>query len=144
MAWDLQEAVAYYRRQGAPSDQTALTGLLQEIQQENGGMIPKILLAEAAAALGTKESFLLAIIRRMPRLHLADTHVLELCAGPNCGKAIRLLQLAEQLQKENSGAFTLKQVPCMRMCGKGPNLKWDGKLCHKADEKLLRELIKAE
>lgn len=27
------------------------------------------------------------------------------------------------------------------MCGKGPNMKWDGKLYHRADEALLRSLI---
>ena len=30
----------------------------------------------------------------------------------------------------------------MRMCGKGPNLKWDGKLHHGATEALLKELVK--
>ena len=34
MSWDLQEAISYYRRQGAPGDQSAVLGLLKEIQQE--------------------------------------------------------------------------------------------------------------
>jgi hypothetical protein len=29
----------------------------------------------------------------------------------------------------------------MRLCGKGPNLRWDGTLHHKADEALLRKLL---
>ena len=29
----------------------------------------------------------------------------------------------------------------MRMCGKGPNLKWDGTLYHHADEALIQKLI---
>ena len=31
--WDMTEAITYYKRQGAPSDQTALTALLKEAQQ---------------------------------------------------------------------------------------------------------------
>ena len=36
---------------------------------------------------------------------------------------------------------TLKTIPCQRMCGKGPNIRFDGKLYHKADEALLRQLL---
>ena len=36
MAWNLKEAVAYYKKQGAPGDQMALTGLLREVQEESG------------------------------------------------------------------------------------------------------------
>ena len=45
MSWDLKEAIDYYRRQGAPGDQTALRNLLGEIQSEQGGAIPKYLLS---------------------------------------------------------------------------------------------------
>ena len=140
MDWNLEEALSYYRKQGAPKDQSVLTGLLREVQQENGGSIPTAAVAEIAAAYELKESFLLAIIKRIPSLRLGSTHCLELCAGPNCGKHTDLAVCAEKIQKE-TGAFTLKYVPCMRMCGKGPNLKWDGKLHHQADEKLLRNLV---
>ncbi|MDO5151848.1 MAG: hypothetical protein Q4D50_00605 [Eubacteriales bacterium] len=40
MSWSLEEAIAYYRTQGAPGDQSALTGFLREVQRENGGGIP--------------------------------------------------------------------------------------------------------
>ena len=40
MSWTLEEAVAYYKKQGAPQDQTALINLLREIQTESGGAIP--------------------------------------------------------------------------------------------------------
>ena len=140
MSWNLNEAVTYYKRMGAPGDQSALISLLREIQQNSGGAIPAALLAEAAQALGTRESLLLALVRRIPSLRLGGSHTLELCGGPNCGKHIALAQLAEKLQKQSGGAFTLKFVPCMRMCGKGPNLRWDGELYHKADEALLRKL----
>lgn len=139
VAWDLKEAAAYYKKQGAPGDQQALISLLREIQEEFGG-IPAGLLPEAAALLGVKESFLLAVIRRQPRLRLGDTHVLELCAGPNCGKHAGLAALAETLCREKPGVV-LRFLPCQRQCGKGPNLKWDGTLYNRADEKLLRKLL---
>lgn len=140
MAWELKEAAEYYKKQGAPSDQNALVGLLREIQEEYGA-VPANLLPEAAAYLGTKESFLLAVIRRQPRLRLADTHVLELCAGPNCGKAVDLAALAEKLCAEKPGV-TLRFRGCMRQCGKGPNLKWDGQIYNRADAELLKKLLK--
>lgn len=138
MNWNLEEAIAYYRTQGAPSDQTALTGLLREIQQQFGS-IPAPLLPHVATAYGIKEALLLALIRRIPSLRLADTHCLELCAGPNCGKSAALVDYAEKLQKKYG--FQLKFTPCMRMCGKGPNIRWDGKLHHRATAELLDQLI---
>ena len=141
MSWNLEETVGYYKRQGAPGDQGAVISLLREVQQENGGRIPRQMLEPIAGALGVKESLLTAIIRRIPSLHLADTHCLEICAGPNCSRRAALAEFAEKICGASSGKFTVKYVPCMRMCGKGPNIKWDGKLYHQADEALLRRLI---
>ena len=138
MNWTLDEAIGYYAKQGAPRDQTALVNLLREIQQENGGGIPKWMLPPVAESYGIKESLLLALIRRYPSLRLAETHLLEICAGRNCGKHTALAAAAEKLRQQG---ITVKFVPCMRLCGKGPNLKWDGKLYHKADENLLKELM---
>ena len=138
MNWDMDEAIAYYKKQGAPGDQNALIALLREVQQENGG-IPRYSLAPIAAGLGTKESLLLAIIRRIPSLRLKDTHLLELCSGPNCGRHTDLADLAEALFRGQN--VTIRYVPCMRLCGKGPNLRWDGQLYHRADEALLRTLL---
>ncbi len=139
MAWDLQEAVDFYRKQGAPGDQNALLSLLREVQEEFGS-IPQFLLPRMGEMLGVKESFLLALIRRQPRLRLGDCHTLELCAGPNCGKRTELAALAEKLCAGKSNV-SLKFVSCMRQCGKGPNLKWDGALHNRADEVLLRRLL---
>lgn len=139
MAWDMQEAVAYYKKQGAPGDQSTVVSLLREVQEEFGA-IPGQLLPELGSLLGVKESFLLALIRRQPRLRIADTHVLEMCAGPNCGKRTELASLAEELCAVRKNV-TLRFVPCMRMCGKGPNLRWDGVLHNGADEALLRKLL---
>ena len=140
MAWSLEEAISYYKRQGAPADQTAVVNLLWEVQTENGGSIPLPLLAVIAQGLGTKENFLQAIIRRIPRLRLGDQHTLELCAGPNCGKHASLAKAAQALADQSRGKILLKFVPCMRMCGKGPNIKWDGRVIHGAIPETLAQL----
>lgn len=141
MNWDLTEALAYYRTQGAPGDQTALVSLLREIQQNSGGSVPLYALETAAAAYGIKASLLQAIIKRIPSLRLGDTHELVLCAGPNCGKHTALAACAEKLAASSQGKILLRYSGCMRMCGKGPNIKWDGKLYHKATEELLQSLV---
>lgn len=139
MSWNLEEAISYYKTQGAPQNQTVLVSLLREIQTESGGGIPAYTLNVIASAYGVKESFLQAVIKRIPSLRLENTHCLELCAGPNCGKHKTLAACAKELSA--GGRFTLNFTPCMRMCGKGPNLRWDGKLYHQASEELLRTLV---
>lgn len=141
MSWNLEEAINYYRTQGAPSDQNALLALLREIQQEFGGSIPEWTLTPVAEGYGVKTTLLLALIRRIPSLRLGDSHVLELCAGPNCGKHKALAACAEKLCAGTGGKVSLKFVPCMRMCGKGPNIRWDGVVHNSADEALLRKLL---
>ena len=56
------ELIAYYKRMGAPGDQSMLIQLLKEIQQEEGG-ISAYSLAVLSEELKVKESFLLAVIR---------------------------------------------------------------------------------
>lgn len=138
---DLQEAIAYYKKQGAPSDQSALISLLREVQQAQGGAISRDVLPAVAEALGCKESYLAAVIKRIPSLRLSDTHVLELCGGPNCSKRGQLAAFVEKTYGKNPKGFSVKYVPCMRMCGKGPNCKWDGKLYHGVDEEQLKKII---
>lgn len=140
MDWNLEETVAWYRRQGAPGDQNAVIQLLREIQQQCGG-ISQAQLTQIAESYGVKEGFLLAFIRRIPGLRLSETHVLELCAGPNCPKRAPLAEFVEKTYGKQPAGFTVKLVPCMRMCGKGPNLRWDGKVYNQADEKLIRSLV---
>lgn len=138
MSWNLEEALSYYKKLGAPNDQTAVISLLREVQGEFGA-VPAGLLPQIAQGLGAKEALLQALIRRIPSLRLDSSHTLELCAGPNCGKAKALADFA---QKACAGKpVSLRFTPCMRMCGKGPNLRWDGQLHHKADEKLIAQLI---
>ena len=135
----MKEMLEYYRRQGAPGDQTALINLLKELQQTHGA-VPKWAVAEIAESYKVKESFILAVVKRIPSLRLQDTHLLEVCAGPNCGKHTALAAEAEKLCKLKG--IELKYMGCQRMCGKGPNIRFDGKLYHKATVELLQELLK--
>ena len=141
MDWNLEEAISYYRSMGAPSDQTALIGLLKEIQRERGS-ISYADLSAITRSYGIKEGLLLALIRRIPSLRLAGKHTLELCAGPNCSKKANLADFVEKNWGANPEHFTIKYVPCMRMCGKGPNIRWDGQVYNGADEELLKKLLK--
>lgn len=134
--YDLTEAAAYYKKQGAPGDQTALLNFLREVQSEHGGSIPAHLPAEMARLLGTKETLLLALIRRIPSLQLSGKPVLEICGGPRCRGAA----MAEALQKRYP-QVEVRLVGCMRLCAKGPNVKLNGKLYHNADEALLKQLL---
>ena len=40
--------------------------------------------------------------------------------------------------------LTVRTVPCMRQCGKGPNIRFDGRLYNGADEALIRSLLQEE
>jgi NADH:ubiquinone oxidoreductase subunit E len=140
MEWNFEEALQYYQKQGAPADQTACLNFLKEIQKEQGA-IPGWMIARAAEVWNTKEGLLLALVRRIPSLRLADTHLLEVCAGPNCGKRTEIADFVEKTYGTKPMGFTLRYVPCMRQCGKGPNIRWDGKLYNGADEALIRRLI---
>jgi len=135
----MDEIIEYYKRQGAPSDQQAVIALLREVQRLYGS-IPSWAPERIAEKLGTKPGLLLALIRRIPSLRLGEGHLLEICAGPNCGKHPQVLAAAEKIVKGRKDVV-LKTVPCQRMCGKGPNIRFDGKLYHKADEALLRQLL---
>lgn len=144
MAWELQESMEYYRQQGAPSDQAALISLLREVQQESGGRLSPSVLERIAGGLQVKTSYLLAVVKRIPSLRLADTHVLELCGGPNCTKRAALAAFVEKTYGSSPKQFSVKYVPCMRMCGKGPNIRWDGTLYHQADQALIRRLAEGD
>lgn len=139
MSQSIEELLAYYSSLGAPQEQTPLVGLLKAVQAENGGAVPRTALQIIAAAYSIKDSYLYALIKRIPSLRLADSHLLEICCGQNCGKNKSLAAFAKTLQGEN---ITVKFVPCMRLCGKGPNIKWDGKLYHQVDESILLQLTK--
>ena len=134
------QIVSEYMDRGAPGDQGVLVAMLRHLQQHWGGSIPEAQLPTLAAQLGLKETFLLAVIRRIPSLRLGQSALLELCAGPNCGKHTALAAEAEKLCKLKG--IELKYMGCQRMCGKGPNVKYNGRLYHGADAVLLEKLLK--
>ena len=143
MSWEIGEALEYYGKQGAPSDQMTLVNLLKEMEKECGG-ISRTMVQETADYYKIKESLLLALIKRYPSLHLKDSHCLEICCGSNCPKRADLAGFAEKTYGKHPSGFELKLVPCMRMCGKGPNIKWDGQIFHGADEALIRRLVEGK
>lgn len=137
MEWNLEEAVRYYGKQGAPGDQGALKSLLREIQENCGGSVPASAVEAVCEHYRVKQGLILALIKRIPSLRLGERHVLEICAGPNCGKRRELAEFVESRPRP----FDVKYVPCMRMCGKGPNVRWDGKVYHGVTVEKLREMI---
>lgn len=127
--WTLEEALAYYRRQGAPGEQGALVALLREVQEERGGALPAADLAEIAAALSLRDTFLSAIIRRYPGLRTEEApHRLELCGGPRCSGrgAARLAAFVEETYGVRpggvsaSGRFTYRITGCMKTAPTAP------------------------
>lgn len=148
--WNIEEAIGYYQKEGAPQNQQALVQLLREIQEEQGGAISAAALAQVAQSLSIKETFLAAILKRYPSLRTQEApHRLEICGGPNCAKqrSASLLSFLEQTYGvtpggiSKQGGFSLHVTGCMKHCGKGPNIKWDGKVYNGAEETLLQKLI---
>lgn len=148
--WHLKEAIAWYREQGAPQDQQALVALLTEAQAENGGAIPQKALETIAESYAIKISLLKAIIRTVPSLRQEDApHTLEVCGHKACLKngAGRLCAFlkdacgAEDGGVSRGGAFSLRVTGCLKKCGKGPVIRWDGESYTHADEALIRRLL---
>ncbi len=143
LEWNLEEALQYYKNQGAPRDQTACLNLLKEIQQEQGG-IPSWMITRAAEAWSIKESLLLALVRRIPSLRLQDSHILEVCSGPNCGKRTEIADFVEKTYGRKPKNFIYRFCGCMRQCGKGPNIRWDGKVYNAATPALVKQLVEGK
>ena len=128
--WTLEEALAYYRRQGAPGEQGALVALLREVQEERGGALPAADLAEIAAALSLRDTFLSAIIRRY--------------SGRGAARLAAFVEETYGVRPGGvsaSGRFTYRITGCMKNCPNGPSLRWDGALHSRADEALIRALV---
>ena len=140
MAWDLAEAMEYYGKMGAPREQSALVALLKEVQSAGGGSILEGEVGQICRFYGIKEGLILALIKRIPGLRLGEGHVLEICGGPNCGKHREIAEFANSL----GSGITVKYVPCMRMCGKGPNVRWDGTVYHGMTVEKLKEIINVQ
>ena len=147
--WNIHEAVEYYKGQDAPQNQFALVELLKEVQEHNGGVLTDIAVEEIAALLNIKVSFLNAVIKRYPSLKPAFApHRLEVCGGKNCaanGSAALLQYIRQTYGVENgsisiSGGFSFAVCGCLKHCGKGPNIKWDGEIYNAATPQLIKKL----
>lgn len=145
--WTLEEAMDYYREAGAPGQQSALVELLREIQAEEQ-LITDAALQTVCEAYGLRESFLRAIIARYPSLKTEQVrHRLVLCCGKSCGSrgSAKLLDLLERqwgiVPGKTAHSVSCRTVSCLKHCGKGPNIQWDGTVYEGADEALLRQLL---
>jgi len=147
--WNLDEAAAYWMEQ--PGDQQALISLMLEAQEHAGGALTEQLMEQIADRCGVKTSMLTALIRRIPSLRLKEgPHELEICMNPRgCaaggGKALADWLAKTYGAKENAvslrGNFRLLSRPCLKRCGRGPSIRWDGTTYEHADRALLEKLI---
>ena len=147
--WNIHEAVEYYKGQDVPQNQFALVELLKEAQEHNGGVLTDCLIEDIAAVLNIKVTFLNAVIKRYPSLKTAQApHRLEVCGGKNCaanGSAALLQYIRQTHGVENgsisiSGGFSFAVCGCLKHCGKGPNIKWDGEIYNAATPELIKKL----
>lgn len=147
--WNIHEAVEYYKGQDAPQNQFALVELLKEAQEHNGGVLTDCLIEDIAALLNIKVTFLNAVIKRYPSLKTAQApHRLGVCGGKNCAangsaallKHIRGAYGAESGGISTKGGFSFKICGCLKHCGKGPNIKWDGEIYNAATPELIKKL----
>ena len=147
--WIINEAVEYYKGQDAPQNQFALVELLKEVQEHNDGVLADNVVQEIASLLNIKPSFLNAVIKRYPSLKSAAApHRLEICGGKNCagnGSAALLKFIKQTYNVDNggisvSGGFSFAVCNCLKHCGKGQNIKWDGEVYNAAAPELIKRL----
>ena len=142
---DLQKLFEVYREQGVPQDQQMLIALMRDAQQLDGGALRQETLDRIASELSVPGSILNAIIRRIPMLRMADApHRLDMCGG--CDGAQELIEdirRVYQVDKDGvsmKGRFVLRVTGCLKRCGLGPAIRWDGKTYDEADVELIRQL----
>ena len=143
---DIPSLLEEFRDRGAPEDQQVLTELLRTLQTMDGGALTEETLRRAAEGYGLKESFLKAIVSRMPSLRMDEApNRLEICGTCKAGAALR--EYVENSWQVKSGGVSLKgkfryQVTgCMKNCKAGPSVKWNGELYPRAEIALLEKLI---
>ncbi len=143
--WTLEEALAYYRRQGAPGSRGRWWPCCGRCRRSAAAHCPPPIWREIAAALSLRDTFLSAIIRRYPGLRTEEAPTAWSCAAaPRCSGrgAARLAAFVEETYGVRpggvsaSGRFTYRITGCMKNCPNGPSLRWDGALHSRADEAL--------
>ena len=144
---ELQEIIEAYRARGAARDQNELVQLLREAQAVYGGVLPQTALDDIAAALGLKRTFLDAVLKRYPSIKTeAVRHSLTVCQGPSCGRRRELLDFLSRAYGVEPGGvaaagFRLQSGGCMKNCGRGPCVRWDGTVYTGMTPESLRALI---
>ena len=112
--------------------------------------MPEKSLHKIADAYGLKKSFLKAIIRQIPTLRTEEApHCLELCGKKTCardgaGSLAEFIQTAYEVKDggvSQKGGFSYRVVGCLKKCGKGPVIRWDGAVYTHADQKLIQALV---
>lgn len=122
-----------------------LIALLRDAQQLDGGALLPETLTAVASALAVSPGMLNAIIRRIPALRTSGApHRLDVCGG--CDGAQALVEEIRRIYHVNGdgvsekGGFVLRVTGCMKRCGLGPAIRWDGKTYDEADAELIRQL----
>ena len=144
---ELQEIIEAYRARGAARDQNELVQLLREAQAVYGGVLPQAALDDIAAALGLKRTFLDAVLKRYPSIKTeAARHTLAVCCGKNCAKRDALADFVREEYGVHPGGvakagFRFQAAGCMKNCGRGPCVRWDGTVYTGMTPESLRALI---
>ena len=139
--------LSFYQGRGAASDHNELVSLLRETQTLYGGVIPQHALDEIARAFGFRETFLPAVLKRYPSIKTeAARHSLTVCQGPSCSRQRELLDFLTREYGAAPGGvaaagFRLQTGGCMKNCGKGPCVRWDGVVHTGMTPETLRALI---
>lgn len=150
MGQELQEIIEAYSARGAARDQNELVQLMREAQTLYGGVLPQTALDGIAEALGLKRTFLDALLRRYPSIKTdAARHTLAVCCGKNCAKRDALADFVQQEYSVQPGGvakagFRFQAAGCMKNCGKGPCVKWDGEIHTGMTAEKLRQLIEGQ
>lgn len=150
MGQELQKIIEAYSARGAARDQNELVQLMREAQALYGGVLPQTALDGIAAVLGLKRTFLDAVLRRYPSIKTESArHTLAVCCGKNCAKRDALADFVQQEYSVQPGGvakagFRFQAAGCMKNCGKGPCVKWDGEIHTGMTAEKLRQLIEGQ
>lgn len=143
----LAQEIEAAARRGAARDQVELVSLLRTAQAACGGVLYRDVVLEIAQALGLKVTFLEAVLKRYPSIRTDQApHVLTVCQGPNCARGGQLADFVRRTYQVEPGGvagagFRFQVSGCMKHCGSGPNVKWDGQVYHQMTPEALRRLV---
>ena len=144
---ELDELMEAYRSRGAARDQNELVQMLREAQTLCGGVIPQKALEQIAQALEIKMTFIDAVLKRYTSIKVSSAqHLLTICGARKCIKGAQLADFIEREYRVRPGGisragFRYRVAGCMKACGKGPCIKWDGELYTNMTIDRLRHMV---